>query len=103
MTHELNPGSLAQCLAEVDNLTGDGTMTSFEFTYLGWLCEIDDSRLGGRCDEMENATHMIVNKSDPGHAQILRTASYTKMGCGYQTASTKHDDGSIGLWGCDFA
>ena len=103
MTHELNPGSEAQCIGEVDNLDGDGTLTSFELSYLGWLCEIPDSRLGSMCDEMHKATNMFVNTADPGHANILRTTSYTKMGCAYQQYAHPNNDKSVGEWLCDFA
>ncbi len=100
MIHELNSGSMAQCIAEVDNTSGDGTYTPFELTYLAWLCEIPDSRLGSGCDAMKAATHMVL--SDTGHAEILRNPQYTKMGCNYLT-STEHHDNFVGEYTCDFA
>ena len=100
MTHELNPGSMAQCIAEVDNLTGSGSYSSFDLTYLGWLCEIADSRLGNACQIMEAATNMNSG-GETGHAEILRTASYSKMGCNYLTSTSKQE--WDGMWTCDFA
>ena len=104
MTHELNAGSFAQCIAQVDNNSGGGGFTPFELTYLGWLCEIPDSRLGNDCSAMESATNMQINYSDPGHANILRNVvgTYTKMGCNYM-ASTESHANFAGMWTCDFA
>ena len=101
MTHELNPGSFAQCIAQVDNTSGGGGYTPFELTYLAWLCEIDDSRLGDSCKAMESATNMIVNKADPGHAQILRNPQYSQMGCDYKTSTEQHAN-FAGMYTCDF-
>ncbi|KAL2057679.1 hypothetical protein ABVK25_002063 [Lepraria finkii] len=103
MTHELNPGSYAQCIAEVDNKTGGGGYTAFELTYLGWLCEIPDSRLGDGCAVMEQQIRMQVDTSDPGHANILRTASYTQMGCNYMDATEPNGGVFLGMYTCDFA
>ena len=102
MTHELNPGSMAQCIAEVDNTSGTAQWSSFELTYLAWLCEIPDSRLGDDCNQMLQATNMQMNYADPGHAQILRNPQYTKMGCNYMD-STQHQANFAGMYTCDFA
>jgi len=102
MTHELNAGSYAQCIAEGDDSTTSGSWSPFDLIYLGWLCEIPEANLGDDCSAMEAATHMFVNTTDPGHANILRTASYTQMGCNYLTATESHDNYQ-GLWTCDFA
>ncbi|KAL6721358.1 hypothetical protein ACLMJK_000461 [Lecanora helva] len=102
MTHELNSGSMAQCIAQVDNKSGGSGFTPFELTYLGWLCEIDDSRLGTMCDTMKDLTHMKVDKSDPGHAQILRNPAYSQMGCNYMDSTQQHDN-YAGQYTCDFA
>lgn len=100
MTHELNDGSYAQCIAEGNDSTTSGQWSPFDLIYLGWLCEIPDSNLD--CAAMETATHMLVNTGDPGHAQILRTEGYTKMGCNYIVATEKQPNYE-GLWTCDFA
>ena len=102
MTHELNPGSYAQCIAEGNDSTTSGSWSPFDLIYLGWLCEIPEANLGDACSAMETATHMLVNTNDPGHAQILRTEGYTKMGCNYIVATEKQPNYE-GLWTCDFA
>ena len=102
MTHELNSGSFAQCIAEGDDKTTSGSWSPFDLIYLGWLCEIPQSNLGDACNAMEAATHMLVDTADPGHANILRTAGYTKMGCDYKVA-TQSQPNYKGLWTCDFA
>lgn len=99
MTHELNPGSMAQCISQADDTKASGNFSPFDLTYLGWLCEISDGRLGGDCDVMESATHMQI--TDTGHAEILRDPKYTQMGCNYLD-STQHLSYK-GLWTCDFA
>lgn len=99
MTHELNPGSMAQCIAQGDDTKSSGSYTPFELTYLGWLCEITDSRLGDSCNVMESATHMQI--TDDGHAKILRTTGYTQMGCNFIESTAGNSYG--GLWTCDFA
>ena len=102
MTHELNDGSFAQCIAEGNDSTTSGSWSPFDLIYLGWLCEIPEASLTDACSAMEAATHMIVDTNDPGHAQILRTEGYTKMGCNYIVA-TEHQPNYEGLWTCDFA
>ena len=102
MTHELNAGSYAQCIAEGDDSTTSGSWSPFDLIYLGWLCEIPEANLGDDCSVMEAATHMFVNTTDPGHANILRTASYSQIGCNYMAATESHDNYQ-GLWTCDFA
>ena len=101
MTHELNAGSFAQCIAEGSDTTASGSYSPFDLIYLGWLCEIPSSDLGDGCSVMEAATHMMVDTNDPGHANILRTESYTKIGCAYQAATEKQI--YAGLWTCDLA
>ena len=102
MTHELNGGSFAQCIAEGNDSTTSGSWSPFDLIYLGWLCEIPEASLTDACSAMEAATHMLVDTNDPGHAQILRTEGYTKMGCNYIVA-TEHQPNYEGLWTCDFA
>lgn len=101
MTHELNSGSFAQCIAEGSDTTASGSWSPFDLIYLGWLCEIPNSDLGDDCAVMEAATHMQVNTADPGHANILRTEGYTQIGCNYITATEPQI--YAGLWTCDFA
>lgn len=102
MKHQLNDGSNAQCITQVNNLTGDGVYTPFELSYLGWLCEIPDGRLGDACKAMDQATHMRITET--GHAEILRNAGYKNMGCNYLTSKEpeKHPEYQ-GMWTCDFA
>lgn len=99
--HELNAGSFAQCIAEVDNNAGSNGLSPFELTYLAWLCEIPDAKIGVVCKEMLDATNMQIDYSDPGHAEILRSTSYSTIGCNYLT-STQHHDNYAGMWTCDF-
>lgn len=101
MKHELNDGSFAQCIAEVDNNSGSNGLSPFELTYLGWLCEIQDAKIATVCKEMLAATNMQIDYSDPGHAEILRSPSYSQIGCNYLTA-TEHHDNYAGMWTCDF-
>jgi uncharacterized protein YkwD len=101
MLHELNSGSSAQCIAQVDNNTGSKGLSPFELTYLGWLCEIQDAKIGTVCQVMLDATNMQINYADPGHAEILRRPNYSQIGCNY-LISTQHHDNYAGMWTCDF-
>lgn len=102
MTHELNSGSFAQCLAEGSTTASAGDLKPFDMVYLGWLCEIDSSDIMEDCQTMNSTIHMGVDFADPeGHANILRTAAYTKIGCAFQTATETQT--YSGLWSCDFA
>lgn len=101
MKHELNAGSLAQCIAEGHDSTTAGDLSPFDLIYLAWLCEIPEPNLGTMCATMKTATGMSDHTSDPSHAKILRTASYTKMGCNFLESTNKASYG--GLWTCDFA
>lgn len=101
MTHELNSGSFGQCIAQGSDTTASGSYSPFDLIYLGWLCEIPSADLGDGCAIMKAATNMQVNTADPGHANILRTAGYTKIGCNYIAAT--EPQGYAGLWTCDFA
>ncbi|KAK4691456.1 hypothetical protein P7C71_g5547, partial [Lecanoromycetidae sp. Uapishka_2] len=104
MKHELNPGSSAQCIAESENLSQSaGDLTQFDLIWLGWLCEIPAADLGDMCTIMNSTTNMHIEYyyGDPGHANILRTASYTKLGCSYQVPTLPQTYAA--LWTCDFA
>lgn len=85
MTHELNPGSMAQVLAP-------GDQNSFENVFVGgWLCEEPNaSGMDGICATMSAGWDY---EGQTGHAEILRNPGYTKIGCAW----------ADGLWGCDLA
>lgn len=85
MKHELNPGSMAQVLAP-------GSPDEFEKVYVGgWLCEVPSAQgLDGICDTMSAGWNYA---GQTGHADILSSGSYTKIGCGCET----------GIWACDLA
>jgi uncharacterized protein YkwD len=86
MKHELNPGSMAQVLAP-------GDANNFESVYVGgWLCEVPSlPGLNGICaSEAQGWDH---SDGETGHADILSSTSYTKIGCALAT----------GIWACDLA
>ena len=86
MVHELNPGSMAQVLAP-------GNANNFESVYVGgWLCEIPSlPGLNGICTTM--AVGWDHSDGETGHADILTSTSYTKIGCALFD----------GIWACDLA
>ena len=85
--HQLNPGSLAQVLAP-------GDADNFEKVFVGgWLCELPDTPgLNGVCAEQSKGWDY---EGQTGHAEILTSGSYHKVGCAYS-------DGT-GVWSCDLA
>ncbi|KAI0147508.1 hypothetical protein GGR57DRAFT_505685 [Xylariaceae sp. FL1272] len=85
MRHELLPGTLAQVLAP-------GQPKEFERDFVGgWLCEIPTlPGLDGVCSGPLGAGWAYTST---GHADILTSSSYSKIGCG----------NSYGIWGCDLA
>ncbi|EXJ78010.1 hypothetical protein A1O3_09169 [Capronia epimyces CBS 606.96] len=86
LKHELNPGTFAQVLAP-----GTDDDNSFLSSYVGgWLCEIPTlPGLNGICATLgQGWTH-----SDTGHADILTSTSYTKIGCA----------NADGIWACDLS
>lgn len=85
MVHELNPGSFAQVLAP-------GSADEFEKVFVGgWLCERPDlSGLNGICSTMSQGW---AYDGQTGHADILTSTSYSKIGCALAN----------GIWGCDLA
>ncbi|KIV77227.1 hypothetical protein PV11_09042 [Exophiala sideris] len=87
LIHELNPGTFAQVLAP-------GTSTDFEDVYVGgWLCEIPtDAGLDGIC---ATASQGWSYDGQTGHATILTSTSYTKIGCAIA--------GNTNVWACDLA
>lgn len=86
MKHELNPGSMAQVLAP-------GSMSNFESIYVGgWLCEIPSlPGLDGICSSMDKGWDH--SNGETGHADILTSKSYSKIGCSV----------SDGIVACDLA
>jgi len=85
MIHELNPGSMAQVLAP-------GDTSDFEKCFVGgWLCEVPTlPGLDGICDTMSQGW---AYGGETGHADILSSTSYSKIGCG----------NAEGIWACDLA
>ena len=82
---ELNPGSMAQVLAP-------GDASNFENVFVGgWLCEVPSlPGLNGICSSMSAGWDY---EGQTGHADILSSTSYTKIGCALFD----------GIWGCDLA
>lgn len=85
MVHELNPGSMAQVLAP-------GSESEFEKVFVGgWLCEVPSlPGLNGICSSMSQGW---AYNGETGHADILSSTSYSKIGCACAT----------GIWACDLA
>lgn len=85
MKHELNPGSMAQVLAP-------GQPSDFEKCFVGgWLCEVPSlPGLDGICSTMSAGW---AYGGETGHADILSSTSYSKIGCG----------NADGIWACDLA
>jgi len=88
LIHELNPGTLAQVLAP-------GNPGNFENVYVGgWLCEIPTlPGLNGICATA--AQGWDHSDGETGHALILTSTQYTKIGC----AIASNTD----VWACDLA
>ncbi|RYP74750.1 hypothetical protein DL771_002814 [Monosporascus sp. 5C6A] len=85
MVHQLLPGTWAQVLAP-------GSPEDFEHVFVGgWLCEIPDyPGLNGICDVLGAGWD---HQGQTGHAEILTSTSYTRIGCAWHN----------GIWGCDLA
>ncbi|KAI4649456.1 hypothetical protein J4E93_003776 [Alternaria ventricosa] len=87
MKHKLNPGTYGQVLAP-----GKPDMESFDHVfYGGWLCEIPS--LPGLQDVCGSASKGWNYEGQTGHAEILTSDQYTKIGC------ANHE----GIWCCDLA
>ncbi|KAL5115002.1 hypothetical protein ACEQ8H_007111 [Pleosporales sp. CAS-2024a] len=87
MIHKLNIGTLAQVLAP-----GQATRTGFEKCFAGaWLCEMKD--LPGLEDTCPTWGQGWSYNGQTGHAAILTSKSYSKIGCA----------NFAGIWGCDLA
>jgi len=87
LQHELNPGTFAQVLAP-------GDTSNFESVYVGgWLCEISSlPGLDGICSTM--AQGWDHSDGETGHAEILTSTKYSKIGCAIS---------GTGVWACDLA
>lgn len=87
MTHKLNPGTYGQVLAP-----GESGDAGFLKVFVGgWLCEIPTlSGLDGVCTTMSEGWSY---EGQTGHAKILTSDSYSKIGCSFFD----------GIWGCDLA
>jgi hypothetical protein len=84
MVHQLNPGSMGQVLAP-------GGPDDFYHVFVGgWLCEKPNMPgMNGVCAEASKGWYY----TSTGHADILTSPSYSKIGCGE----------AGGIWGCDLA
>jgi uncharacterized protein YkwD len=87
MVHKLNAGTFGQTLAP-----GTDDVESFKKVFVGgWLCEIPTlPGLDGVCATMSQGWSY---EGQTGHAEILTSPSYSKIGCAC------HQD----IWACDFA
>lgn len=85
MIHKLNPGTFGQVLAP-------GSADDFEHVFVGgWLCEIPTlPGLDGVCATQSEGWSY---EGQTGHAEILTSTSYSKIGCHLYA----------GIWGCDLA
>lgn len=85
MKHKLNEGSMGQVLAP-------GQADEFEHVFVGgWLCEI--STLPGLNGICKTASEGWAYAGQTGHAEILTSPAYSKIGCALYD----------GIWGCDLA
>ncbi|OAL55548.1 hypothetical protein IQ07DRAFT_607868 [Pyrenochaeta sp. DS3sAY3a] len=85
MVHKLNPGSYGQVLAP-------GGADDFTHVFVGgWLCEIPTlPGLDGVCAEQSKGWSY---QGQTGHAEILTSPNYSKIGCAL----------ADGIWACDLA
>lgn len=85
LKHKLNPGSFAQVLAPGDS-------SNFESVFLGgWLCELPNlPGLNGVCASASGGWN---HAGQTGHAEILSSSKYSKIGCAL----------GQGIWSCDLS
>lgn len=85
IAHKLNTGTYAQVLAP-------GNVEDFEDVFVGgWLCERASlPGLDGICTTLSRGWDY---RGQTGHADILTSLQYSKMGCGWHA----------GIWACDLA
>ncbi|EOA85892.1 uncharacterized protein SETTUDRAFT_110914 [Exserohilum turcica Et28A] len=85
MVHKLNEGTLGQVLAP-------GDANHFEHVFVGgWLCEMPS--LPGLGDVCQRESKGWAYNGQTGHAEILTSKEYSKIGCALST----------GIWCCDLA
>lgn len=85
MKHKLNPGTYGQVLAP-------GKADDFENVFVGgWLCEIPT--LAGLGDSCQQYSKGWDYQGQTGHADILTSPNYSKIGCSE----------AVGIWCCDLA
>lgn len=107
--HQLNKGTMAQVITPgmvVKYGSDIGGDTPFELSYVAWLCEVPRKELNSdgkdQCKLVQDNLHMYY--SDTGHADILSSRSYTKIGCAFADNPDKGNDTPYqGLWTCDLA
>jgi hypothetical protein len=84
-THKLNPGTFGQVIAP-------GKLDTFEDVFVGgWLCEIPD--LPGLGDACASQSVGWIYNGQTGHAKILTSEDYTRIGCALYAS----------VWCCDLA
>ncbi|OAQ59219.1 cysteine-rich secretory protein family domain-containing protein [Pochonia chlamydosporia 170] len=85
LKHKIFPGSSAQVMAP-------GNPDNFESVFVGgWLCEIPTlPGLGDACRTLSKGWN---HAGQTGHAEILTSKQYSKIGCGL----------ALGIWTCDLA
>jgi hypothetical protein len=84
-THKLNPGTFGQVIAP-------GKPDTFEHVLVGgWLCETPD--LPGLGDACARQSVGWVYNGQTGHAEILTSEDYTRIGCALYAS----------VWCCDLA
>lgn len=86
LVHQLNPGTMGQVMAP-------GNAGNFESVFVGgWLCEIP-SLPGLGASVCDSASQGWDHAGQTGHAKILTSPDYSKIGCALET----------GIWSCDLA
>ncbi|KAL6716256.1 hypothetical protein ACLMJK_005822 [Lecanora helva] len=97
MGHELYPGSHGQCIIEGDDTAIKNGLTPFDRAWLGWICEEPNNNIP--CDQIGN----IKYNGDTGHAEIIKSSSYSQIGCYYMdsTSSTSFKVGEAHPPVCD--
>lgn len=78
-----------------------GNLGAFDLAYLNWLCEVADGRLP--CSDVLGYTHMdfhdpVTHEIITHHADILRNADYTHIGCHYMDATNPSVQVAPFLW-----
>ncbi|KAH8712146.1 hypothetical protein GQ44DRAFT_625593 [Phaeosphaeriaceae sp. PMI808] len=86
MVHKLNSGSMGQILAIGDE-------DKFKHVFVGgWICEVP-SYLGQYASECATEAQGFDHQGQVGHADILKSADYSKIGCACVQK----------VWSCDLA